>query len=202
MARRNDNTKEELKAMAIASGLKILDERGLVGLSARKVTADMGYTIGTLYQVFNNYDDLILHMRGEVLEELQKLLAQSIQLKSTVHQNIHSLGMAYLSFARDSHSRWLLLFNQTDKFGSSLPEWYKIKLKTLFYVIEEALAPLPIEQYKNISEEAKILWAGVHGICVLAITNKLERVDSQPAEELIKRFLDNYLKALYSDTKQ
>ncbi len=197
MARRNDNTREELKTMAIASGLRILDKNGLSGLSARKITSDMGYTIGTLYQVFNNYDDLILHMRAEVLDELQKILAQATDPQSSVRENIHSLGISYLSFARDSNSRWLLLFNQTDKFGALLPEWYKIKLQALFHVIEEVISPFPMNQNKNRGEEAKILWAGVHGICVLAITNKLERVDSKPAEQLIERFLENYLNALH-----
>jgi AcrR family transcriptional regulator len=200
MARRNDNTREELKQMAIASGVKILDEKGLDGLSARKVTSAMGYTIGTLYQVFNNYDDLILHVRGVVLDDLQQLLSDAIKHNHTSHKKIRTLAMAYLAFAKQSHSRWHILFSN-DKPDTVLPEWYQLKLKMLFSVIEQTLLPLLNNNMQRAQDEAKILWAGVHGICVLSISQKLGRVGSQPAEELIDRFLKNYLRTLSADIK-
>lgn len=199
MARRGDNTREELKQMAIASGLKILDEKGLPGLSARKVTGAMGYTIGTLYQLFNNYDDLILHMRGVVLDDLQKSLTAALNPKHSVYKNVRTLAMGYLAFAKEFYPRWHILFSQ-DEPNAVLPQWYQAKLKSLFDVIEQALLPLFENNTARTPDEAKILWAGVHGICVLAITQKLERVGSKPAEVLIDRFLKNYLRTLSADT--
>jgi len=196
MARRSDNTREELKRMAISAGLKLLDEGGLPALGARKVTREIGYTIGTLYQIFDNYNDLILHMRGVVLDDLQKLLRESVNNTHSTHSNITSLAKAYLGFAQKSYPRWHILFSQPDQPSDVLPEWYKEKLKALFMVIEQALLPLLGKHIRHVQEEAKILWAGVHGICVLSVTQKLERVGSKPAEELIDRFLRNYICAI------
>ena len=59
MARRSDHSREELREMALAATEEIIDQQGLAGLTARKVAAGIGYTVGTLYLVFRNLDDLI-----------------------------------------------------------------------------------------------------------------------------------------------
>ena len=52
MARRSDHSREELREMAITAAEQIVVEQGYEGLSARKVAAAIGYTVGTLYLVF------------------------------------------------------------------------------------------------------------------------------------------------------
>ena len=43
---------------------RIVAEHGHSGLSARKVASAIGYTVGTLYLVFDNLDDLVLQVRA------------------------------------------------------------------------------------------------------------------------------------------
>ena len=56
--------------MALESARAIVVEEGISALSGRKVTARMGYSIGTLYQIFDGMDDLVERMNARTLEAL------------------------------------------------------------------------------------------------------------------------------------
>ena len=63
MARRSDHSREELYVMALAAAREIAEKDGLRGLKARRISREIGYTVGTLYNVFSNLDDLIIHLK-------------------------------------------------------------------------------------------------------------------------------------------
>ena len=69
MARRNDHSREQIQQMAIAAAISILNEEGLANLSTRKVASEIGYTVGTLYLVFRNLNELLLHVNAATLDE-------------------------------------------------------------------------------------------------------------------------------------
>ena len=58
MPRRKDHTRKELTALAIEGGRKIVIEKGPGALTARSVAKEIGYTAGTLYNLFANIDEL------------------------------------------------------------------------------------------------------------------------------------------------
>lgn len=56
--------------MALAAAGGILDRDGYGALSTRKVAAKIGYTVGSLYFIFRNLDDLILQLNARTLDEM------------------------------------------------------------------------------------------------------------------------------------
>ena len=77
MARRSDHSREELREMALSAAEQIVVEQGYEGLSARKVASAIGYTVGTLYLVFENIDDLILNINARTLDRLHAKMTAS-----------------------------------------------------------------------------------------------------------------------------
>ena len=73
MARRSDHTREELKELAIAAGQKVISDEGFCKFSARKVAKEMGYTVGTLYNIFGDYNDIVLHINFATLDDMREL---------------------------------------------------------------------------------------------------------------------------------
>jgi len=43
---------------------------------------------------------------------------------------------------------------------------------------------------------AKTIWAGIHGICQLSLTGKLDTVGAKSMKQLTDSLIDNYLKGL------
>jgi AcrR family transcriptional regulator len=60
MGRRSDHTRSELTELFVAEGRRQLARTGLAGFSARDVAKRVGYSIGTLYNVFGSYDGLVV----------------------------------------------------------------------------------------------------------------------------------------------
>ena len=78
MGRRNDHTRKELKEMAIKAGVELIEEGGFQNFSIRKVAARIGYSAGTLYNVFENSDDLVFHINSVTLDDLQSYVERSL----------------------------------------------------------------------------------------------------------------------------
>ena len=57
MGRRSAHSRDEIRDMAISAASKIVEKQGFQSLTARKVASEIGYTVGTLYHVFRNFDD-------------------------------------------------------------------------------------------------------------------------------------------------
>ena len=77
MGRRNEHSREELKALALRAAGEIVAESGAAGLSMREVARRIGYTVGALYIVFTNLDDLIVHLNEQTIMELRTALERS-----------------------------------------------------------------------------------------------------------------------------
>lgn len=191
MARRSDHSREELTDLAIAKAIEIIDENGLRGFSARAVAEKMGYTVGTLYNIFGSYDGLIYHVNARMLDEWYISLAAGLQKKK--RDKLHYLAHAYLDFARSHYNRWTALFEFHAK--TPPPDWYRTKIDRHFHLIEETLLAYTKDSRKN-RLIAKVLWASIHGICVLSLGGKLDIVNSDSAETLVDELLKSYLKGL------
>src|SRR5687768_17867187 len=74
MGRRNEHSREELKALALRAAGDIVGESGAAALSMREVARRIGYTVGALYLVFTNLDDLIVHLNEQTIMELREAL--------------------------------------------------------------------------------------------------------------------------------
>ena len=204
MARRSDHSKEQIREMALSAAEKIVAKDGASGLSARKIAEKIGYTVGTLYLVFDNQDDLILQVNARTLTELYQHLKHASEKCRQPRTCIIAIGRAYVEFAVRYPERWKLIFEHSLPGGLSVPEWFQVKVNVMFDLVEQQLLPLLATQSKRkLSQTARTLWCGVHGICVLAVTNKLEDNDIGTiqglTDSLIHYFISGLLQELAGD---
>lgn len=196
MARRSDHTREEIKAMAIAAGQRIIAEKGFSGFSARQVAREIGYTVGTLYNIFENHDDIILHINAVTLDDMAAFIAKKVSPALQGAKAIRQLAECYLAFAETHYYRWSALFEHNLPPDMKLPDWYAAKLQHLFAMVEQPLLPLTNNNRRKAGRAAKTLWAGIHGICALGLTGKLDVVGAEPIQKLTDSLIDNYLRGL------
>lgn len=191
MARRSDHTREELTALAVAAGQKLLKEGGLSAFSARKVAAEIGYTVGTLYNIFGHYDLLLLHVNAVTLAELKAEL-EKVPPHKKGKDALEALALRYLEFAEKHYPRWKALFDHTLPAEVPVQEWYLERLAEIFALVEHALMPLVHDDSSRARTESRIVWAGIQGLCMLALTGKLDTVQAGKPRTLIRQFIDTY----------
>jgi len=193
MARRNDHTREELRHMILDAATELLEEEGPSGLSARKIAKEIGYTVGTLYNVFHNLDDIILNINGQTLDELNAAMADAIAYHEE-EEPIHDLVRTYVQFFAENFTFWSLVFDHKVA-DEDLPEWYLPKLDEAFTLLEKGLSPyFEVGDSKGLHQATMIIWAGMYGICALSFAGGTDHQARQMALKLCNAMISNYLR--------
>ena len=195
MARRNDHTKEELRKMTIAAGREIISEVGFSNFSTRQSAKKIGYTVGTLYNIFDGYDDIVLNINATILDDMKKFLENNANPKLKNAAAVKNLAKLYIEFAQKNNNCWSSLFEYNVPEELELPGWYQERIQGLFEVVEKILSEF-IDQKSEALQHAKVIWASIHGICVLNLTKKLNVAGAASAEVLTDSLIENYLRGL------
>lgn len=198
MARRGEHNRTELRAMAIAAAEHIVDKEGVAGLTARKVAASMGYTVGTLYLVFDNLDALLQAVNTRTLAALREALRVAGEACNRPRVCLKAMGMAHIRFATEQRARWSLLYARPLRGGQATRVWVDAGLQDVFAQVERTLLALADgREASEVRLAAQALWSGVHGICVLGLgdtpsTGETIRLVAL-VDTLIEHFLSGYV---------
>jgi len=193
MARRSEHSLEELKAMVLDAAEKIVIEEGFSALKVRKIALEIGYTVGSIYMVFANMADLIMHINARTLDAIAEQLEHVHE--HSPEQSIETLAMTYLSYASQNVNRWRKIFEYRLLEDDEIPDWYQEKVDNVFTQVEARFAELAPElsEYHR-KRVARTLWCGVHGICVLYLTGKQEKTGIKDIEEMIVLLVRNFIR--------
>lgn len=195
MARRSDHSREQIRQMALDAAESIIAKDGYKGLTTRNVAQAIGYTVGTLYLVFENLDDLVLQVNSRTLDGLYEWLRARRASSNDIREDLLSLADAYIAYAQTETARWNLLFEYVAEQGNDLPDWYLAKLNTIFGLVEATLKPMAEHRSElEIQQVARVLWASVHGICTLKIRNRMDLAGGQTTEEMVRTLIDTFLR--------
>ncbi|MBT7646949.1 MAG: helix-turn-helix transcriptional regulator, partial [Rhodospirillaceae bacterium] len=70
MARRSDHTRDQLHQMMLDAARHVAATDGPEAITARRIAGDIGYSPGTIYQLFDNLDALIVALKSVILAEI------------------------------------------------------------------------------------------------------------------------------------
>ncbi len=201
MGRRSSHTPEQLRELILEAAYAIIETHGLAGLSAREIARRIGYSPGTIYNMFANLDDVVLRIEARILEALDQRLVAELAEHGSDREKVQRLAQAYLAFTHEKPKLWNLLFEHHLPAGTELPDWYQQKLEGLLSRVEQGLAPLmPHVEEAERKRAARVLWAGVHGITSLSTTDKLSIVTTEAAGNLVDDLVSTYLAGLQQKT--
>jgi AcrR family transcriptional regulator len=196
MGRRSTHTPQQLRELILDAAQDIIEAQGIAGLSAREIARRIGYSPGTIYNMFENLDDVVLNIEARVLDALDQRLAGLLN-EGDACTRVTRLALTYLAFTHEKPKLWNLLFEHHMPAGASLPAWYQQKLETLMSRVETALAPeFGPGQDSERQRASRVLWAGVHGITSLSTADKLSVVTTETANRLIEDLVGTYLSGL------
>ncbi|MDX2027186.1 MAG: TetR-like C-terminal domain-containing protein [Alphaproteobacteria bacterium] len=195
MARRKDHTPKELKGLILQSARKIIDSKGLNGLTARALANAIGYTPGTIYNFYRDMDALVTDINHATLEQLYRFCNERTQGLPLDFSKVRALAYAYVDFAHDNRRAWETLFAGTrdGSHKSRLPAYYRQALLNLFEFIETILRECLQIPAGEAAKMARLLWAAMHGITVLTLDGRLNLIGVGQPHEMIDDLLQRYL---------
>lgn len=154
--------------MIVAEGHRQISEVGFARFSAREVAKRIGYSIGTLYNVFGSYDQLILAINGRTLDLWLDYLES--RLHGVTENRLRVAIDAYFEFAVVHRHAWTALYDFRLADDEPMPEYYQRKVTDITeVVVREIAAALPAEHAGKAPALARSLLATVHGHCFFTL---------------------------------
>lgn len=143
-------------------------EVGFADFSGREVAKRIGYSIGTIHNLFGNVDGLVTAINtatlGQWADALEARLAQQPE------DRIAALVEAYFQFARDNPRRWTAIYDHRPAGETLTPEQEDMRGRLMRIVVGEVATALDRAPDEAIGTLARSLVATVHGHCSFAIT--------------------------------
>ena len=197
MGRRNEHTQEQQREMALSAAELLIVTEGLAGFSMRKVAQAIGYTVGNLYLLFANQDDLLAAINERTADAIHASLQDAVEPHTEPRQRLHALAGGYIEFAQRNPSRFRLMFEHQLPAEMQPRSSTDIRLKRLFDLVEGNLRPLmPRAKPDALRAAAAALWSAVHGVCTLAVTGKLKWSGLRDYRDLSGGVVDIFVTAL------
>ncbi len=195
MGRRGEHSKSEIENMALEAAERLIETQGYSGLSARKVATAIGYTVGSLYFVFKNLDELIQRVNGRTLDQLYMVLKDSLTECRHPQDCLYALGSAYIEYASQHAHRWRMVFEHQPEGEGLLKDIYEDKVDRVYALVERQLAALTLNRVseEEIALAARALWSGVHGIAILRINYQLQSEGQKSVLPLMEHLISHYL---------
>ena len=190
MGRRSDHTREELRERILSAGEEIVARSGVEGLTARRLAEQIGYSVGTLYNFFEDIDDLVVHLNARTLDRMYAACAR-VTKRLGPEDALRAYARAYLRFTKEHDRSWAMLLDGSSHHHSELPDWYNAKVGRLLGLVEEVLAPLILGESDR-KRSARVLWASLHGIVSLAGAGAV----SESPLELVNDLITHYVASL------
>ena len=194
MARRNEHSKEELQRLTLKAVKDFLTLYPPQEMSLRKIAKLIGYAPATVINSFGSYGELLLAANAETLDELHTLSAVAIRDESNPQIALRKLSRVYLAYARKYPYRWHLAFEHRIPDQKVLPEWQRSRIDRLFALFTEQLSRTGARKnLQDIHIASRVVWAGVHGICLLAAGGGVLQEKHASGEQMLDIFLGNFM---------
>jgi AcrR family transcriptional regulator len=164
MGRRSDHSRAELRELIIDDGHRQMAQHGFSRFSARQVARAVGYSVGTIYNVFPSLDHFLLAINTRTFEQWTDHL--HARLDTAGPDRIRALVEAYFSFARENRNLWMAIYDHRLPPGMKMPDEDAQRRADLTgIVVREIAAVVEGRPHDQVQHLARSLIATVHGHC-------------------------------------
>jgi len=198
MARRSEHSQAEIKQMVLEAAEDIVQEYGYSALKVRKIAADIGYTVGSIYMVFANMNDLNMHIKARTWQKLYQYL--QAQLKTT--GTVQGIALAYLDFAVANEGLWRMLFEHQLALGEPVPNWYLQENQRSFKLMYEMIRQLD-QSYADdqVLLAAQVIIKSVQGVSMQLLMQDQSSENIKLAKAEIILLIDCFLRGWSNQAK-
>lgn len=188
---KTDIRREGLRLALIDCAERVVAAQGLSALKARDLAAQVGCSVGAIYNVFADLGDLAMAVNGRTFQRLGAEVTAALAGRHlTPHDTLIAMSHAYLHFASAHNHSWRALFDLQMSTEGPVPPWYLEELGKLFTMIGQPLRQIfPEWDNRQIDLMTRTLFSSVHGIVLLGLEKRISGVPKDQIEQMIALLL-------------
>jgi AcrR family transcriptional regulator len=164
----------------LAAALRLVEEKGAVGLTMREVAGALGYSATAIYQHFKSKEDLLLALKLQAGDLLAAEMEAARQ-EPTIEAQFHAMGRRYVHFGLENPAYYRLIFQDSVP-GLEFTSEHLGRMRRSWAIMRDTLkAWAETWRMRDIDadREANVIWAMAHGITSLALAGRFPFTDHQ-----------------------
>ena len=194
---RRASSRDEQRGRLIDCAEAAVAAHGQAGLRARDLAACAGCSVGGIYNLVADLDELMLLVGQRTMARLDATLAEAEGQGGDLGGQLLAWARAYARFAAGDRQPWRALFEFRMATQRDFPDWFAADQAKLFARLEARLAPLlPDLAPDALRARVRALFAAVHGIVSLGIEGKLVALPEEAVDAELVAFVETYVKGL------
>lgn len=191
MARRARKDPDELRLLTLDAARRIIATDGPESLTARRLAAEIGYTPGTIYNLFDNLAQVLWEVNRDHFARIGALF--EALPKGSPTQRLEALATHYLTLVTEHPELFQALFGGPRR-SPEFPQWYMQAISGLLDRIAAEVARLaPSLPPEAARREAEQLFIAIHGVAALSVDGRLDMISgAAPADlgcHMVRRML-------------
>lgn len=169
-----------------------IEQDGIGAIKARSLAQEAGCSVGAIYNVFGDLEDIIIAVNGRTFEKLGLHVAAALAGKDALPptERLIAMSLAYLDYAAAHPLLWRALFDLRMSTDMDVPEWYLSELAQLFGYIDGPVREcFPDLRDEDVGLMTRALFSSVHGIVLLGLENRISGVPRDQVRHMIAMLL-------------
>ncbi|WP_127114809.1 TetR/AcrR family transcriptional regulator [Shimia sediminis] len=181
----------DLKQRLIEAAEAQIVRGGMASVKARDLATAAGCSLGAIYNVVDDLQDLILEVNGRTFLKLGQKVEDSVaETDASPRGRLILMSNAYLDFAAENANLWRALFDVRMPADGPVPDWYLSALGKLFANIRAPLGDLfPEMDDQPLELMTRAMFSSVHGIVLLGLENRISGVPQDNIRQMIAQVL-------------
>lgn len=192
--------KKTLRDQIFESAWQLVEAQGVAKLNVRKVARLTDCSLGSIYNCFENFENLQVHVNAKILTKLYAALEQVVsnisKEEKSLQEVLKDLGMEYYRFAVENKFLWKSLFEFFPL--EALPDWYGELARKGIYSLCLKLSGVyrvPEEEMKQI---IGFFWSSVHGMTSIFLNKKMDMVSDLFQRNSLEAYINYCLQGLFA----
>jgi AcrR family transcriptional regulator len=175
-----------LRQALVDEALRTVQVHGVGHLTLRMVGQKLSVSRSALYRHFANKQALLAAVGGEGFRNLRQSLAHAWEHSGRGRAGFEAMGKAYVQFALAHPSHYRVMFGGFLESATKDQEYVR-EATAAFHVLVDAIIDqqnMGLIRRDDPVLMARLIWALVHGISMLAIDGQIREVRQREAVEL------------------
>ncbi len=188
-----------MKQRIFDSAKQIVKREGMSQLNVRKIAKLSDCSLGSIYNAFDNFSELQLHINADILSDLFLALSKVIEngtlAKKPMREIFKDLGFAYIEFGQKNTMLWKSVFEHFPQ--KEIPKWYKKRAQEGIYAICAKIADFFDLPEKEVKHMVGFYWTSIHGMSGILLNKKMEMVAELFKEDYLELYVEYCLNGLF-----
>lgn len=182
ISERKEREKQELKRRILQAAGELFLKKGYEQTSMRNIAEKIEYSPTTIYLYYKDKDAIFHELHSEGFA----ILRDRVQVLAAVAdpmERLKAMGRIYMEFAMENQEMYSLMFimkGPVEVIEKKGEDW--VEGQTTFDALKNVIDDCKKSGYfkgRDTEEMAFMIWASMHGMCALEISNRCKKVLSE-----------------------